>query len=254
MLKLIKYELRKNVLSIGIVAGIICALQALFMGFCIAKNANYTAVFMVLLVIAASFSYFVVFIFGVVSYNKELGSKSSYLIFMTPNSSLSIIISKLLYTLIIGIGIAAIFIGFGALDIYMFCVNFGEYADMIKLYKEVFEALGFNISQIIINLIGMIISFLISFFFIITLSYFSITLSSTALQNKRIKGFISVVVFCLLSFVTMKIANLIPEIYSNPVTFSEELIASLPSNIFQLLVSVGCVFGSAVLLDKKVSL
>ena len=31
MLKLTKYELRKNLLGIGIVAGIICVLQALFM-------------------------------------------------------------------------------------------------------------------------------------------------------------------------------------------------------------------------------
>ena len=33
MLKLTKYELRKNLLGIGIVAGIICVLQALFMFF-----------------------------------------------------------------------------------------------------------------------------------------------------------------------------------------------------------------------------
>lgn len=119
MLKLTKYELRKNLLSIGIVAGIICVLQALFMFFCLTENLNYTSLFGGLLIIAASVSYFIVFIFGVVTYYRELSSKSSYLIFMTPNSSLSIITSKLLYTLIIGIGISAIFIGFGVLDIFM---------------------------------------------------------------------------------------------------------------------------------------
>ena len=43
MLKLTKYELRKNLLGIGIVAGIICVLQALFMFFCLTENLNYTS-------------------------------------------------------------------------------------------------------------------------------------------------------------------------------------------------------------------
>ena len=67
MLKLTKYELRKNLLGIGIVAGIICVLQALFMFFCLTENLNYTSLFGGLLIIAASVSYFIVFIFGVAS-------------------------------------------------------------------------------------------------------------------------------------------------------------------------------------------
>ena len=93
------------------------------MFFCLTENLNYTSLFGGLLIIAASVSYFIVFIFGVITYYRELSSKSSYLIFMTPNSSLSIITSKLLYTLIIGIGISAIFIGFGVLDIFMMAVS-----------------------------------------------------------------------------------------------------------------------------------
>ena len=56
MLKLTKYELRKNLLGIGIVAGIICVLQALFMFFCLTENLNYTSLFGGLLIIAASVS------------------------------------------------------------------------------------------------------------------------------------------------------------------------------------------------------
>ena len=214
MLKLTKYELRKNLLGIGIVAGIICVLQALFMFFCLTENLNYTSLFGGLLIIAASVSYFIVFIFGVVTYYRELSSKSSYLIFMTPNSSLSIITSKLLYTLIMGI----------------------------------------DVVNIIINIVAGIISFLIAFFFLISLAYFAITLSSTALQNKKIKGFISVVLFCVLAYATIKISSLLPELYKNPDSLSQALMSSLPATIFQLLMVVACTFGSAVLLDKKVSL
>ena len=252
MLKLTKYELRKNLLGIGIVAGIICVLQALFMFFCLTENLNYTSLFGGLLIIAASVSYFIVFIFGVVTYYRELSSKSSYLIFMTPNSSLSIITSKLLYTLIIGIGISAIFIGFGVLDIFMMAGVFGDLADALKNFSEMLKIMGIDVVNIII--VAGIISFLITFFFLISLAYFAITLSSTALQNKKIKGFISVVLFCVLAYATIKISSLLPELYKNPDSLSQALMSSLPATIFQLLMVVACTFGSAVLLDKKVSL
>ena len=253
MLKLTKYELRKNLLGIGIVAGIICVLQALFMFFCLTENINYTSLFGGLLIIAASVSYFIVFIFGVVTYYRELSSKSSYLIFMTPNSSLSIITSKLLYTLIIGIGISAIFIGFGVLDIFMMAGVFGDLADALKNFSEMLKIMGIDVN-IIINIVAGIISFLIAFFFLISLAYFAITLSSTALQNNKIKGFISVILFCVLAYATIKISSLLPELYKNPDSLSQALMSSLPATIFQLLMVVACTFGSAVLLDKKVSL
>ena len=253
MLKLTKYELRKNLLGIGIVAGIICVLQALFMFFCLTENLNYTSLFGGLLIIAASVSYFIVFIFGVVTYYRELSSKA-VMIFMTPNSSLSIITSKLLYTLIIGIGISAIFIGFGVLDIFMMAGAFGDLADALKNFSEMLKIMGIDVVNIIINIVAGIISFLIAFFFLISLAYFAITLSSTALQNKKIKGFISVVLFCVLAYATIKISSLLPELYKNPDSLSQALMSSLPATIFQLLMVVACTFGSAVLLDKKVSL
>lgn len=254
MLKLTKYELRKNLLGIGIVAGIIFVLEAFFMFFCLTKNLNYTVLFSGLLMIAAFVSFFIVFIFGVVTYSRELSSKSSYLIFMTPNSSLSIITSKLFYTLIIGAGIATLFCGFGAIDVFMMAGIFGDLTTTLKELSEIFKVMGIDVVHIIINIVAGIISFLISFFFLIALAYFAITLSSTALQNKKIKGFISVVLFCVLAYVTIKISSELPELYKNPDSLIQALISILPATIFQLFMVVACTFGSAVLLDKKVSL
>ena len=104
-----------------------------------------------------------------------------------------------LYTLIIGIGISAIFIGFGVLDIFMMAGVFGDLADALKNFSEMLKIMGIDVVNIIINIVAGIISFLITFFFLISLAYFAITLSSTALQNKKIKGFISVVLFCVLA-------------------------------------------------------
>ena len=131
---------------------------------------------------------------------------------------------------------------------------FGDLADALKNFSEMLKIMGIDVVNIIINIVAGIRSFLIAFFVLISLAYFAITLSSTALQNKKIKGFISVVLFCVLAYATIKISSLLPELYKNPDSLSQALMSSLPATIFQLLMVVACAFGSAVLLDKKVSL
>lgn len=65
---------------------------------------------------------------------------------------------------------------------------------------------------------------------------------------------VSLILFCVLAYATIKISSLLPELYKNPDSLSQALMSSLPATIFQLLMVVACTFGSAVLLDKKVSL
>ena len=64
---------------------------------------------------------------------------------------------------------------------------FGDLADALKNFSEMLKIMGIDVVNIIINIVAGIISFLIAFFFLISLAYFAITLSSTALQNNKIK-------------------------------------------------------------------
>ena len=100
MLKLVKYELRKNRTALLVLLAIAAALEAYFL-ISIAREASedvYTAIALLTLLFACVS--FAVFILGVSSYSGELKRKSSYLIFMTPNSALAVVISKLLFTLV----------------------------------------------------------------------------------------------------------------------------------------------------------
>ncbi|MDO5403191.1 MAG: hypothetical protein Q4F11_07105, partial [Eubacteriales bacterium] len=108
MLKLTKYEFRKNPVNTVIVLLILLAAQLYFTASCILENLNHAAIAMVLLVFLASISFIVVIVFGINAYSKELNSNSSYLIFMTPNSPLKILLSKLLYTFLFGCMLAVI--------------------------------------------------------------------------------------------------------------------------------------------------
>ena len=99
MLKLVKYELRKNRTGAVGAAGGDRRHRGLLPHQHRALEADTDVIVSLsLLTFAMAASSLAVFIFGVSSYSGELKRKSSYLIFMTPNSTLAVIVSKLLFT------------------------------------------------------------------------------------------------------------------------------------------------------------
>ena len=52
----------------------------------------------------------------------------------------------------------------------------------------------------------------------------------------------------------VKLAGLIPDIYTTPVKWSQAIINVIPLIIYMLVVDSACIFVSGRLLDKKVSL
>lgn len=108
MLKLIKYELRKNRTVLLVLLAIVAAIELYFLGSLLAQSdsdiiASLSLMFFAFFALSAA-----VFILGVSAYSGELKRKSSYLIFMTPHSTLAIVVSKLLFTLVIGVLFAAL--------------------------------------------------------------------------------------------------------------------------------------------------
>lgn len=254
MFKLTKYEFRKNITSIIIVLLILFASQGYFTISFLTRNELHAAIASVILVIVGSISFIVVIAFGISAYEKELKSKSSYLIFMTPNSSLKIILSKIFYTFLFGVLLFALLFAFSYLDVRMLSSLSETPVDYVELLKLLLSSFGLDYMSIFYGIVAGIVTTIISILFVITLAYFSITLASTWLQNKKVKGFISVVIFFAIMIATEWISHKLPTIYADPRTTFQAIASVLPSVIFELVISLGCIFGSAVLLDKKVSL
>ena len=84
----------------------------------------------------------------------------------------------------------------------------------------------------------------------VTLAYLCITLTATVLQNRKIKGLISVILYIFLFYAVNKIGGLLPVLYESP----ENMQQALPCMVFFLIIIAGAVVGTAQLLDKKVSL
>ena len=106
--KLIKYELRKNLGMLIAMLSTIGAVEIYFLLSLAADKESHVVVSAFLMPIGCFLIALLVFILGVTSYSRELSQKSSYLLFMTPHSTLSIISSKVLYTVVLGVGFAAL--------------------------------------------------------------------------------------------------------------------------------------------------
>ena len=115
---------------------------------------------------------------------------------------------------------------------------------------------GYSLGGIILRLLAFILVFLIQFFMTITLAYLAVSVCSTILQTKKIKGFISFVLFIVFYVILSVIASKIPHL-SNPgpdTTFMEAMYAMIPQITLYFVVMVASYIGSSVLLEKKISL
>ncbi|MDD6573047.1 MAG: hypothetical protein PUF12_11750 [Thermoflexaceae bacterium] len=255
MLKLMKYEYKKNR---GVLLGLILLVAGLELYFLISYGLDkleHMGIAAGFLVIATMVCFFMVFILGITNYQKELGSKSSYLIFMTPNSSLKIIVSKLLYILVLG---CATFLLLGSLaifDIRLVSIKANEKFGIMEIITELARGFGVNLTQIWTAVLLEVIYFVISVLSVVAIAYLAVTLSATFLQNNRFKGFISVVLFIILMLLVNWIDNHF--IHSNmfaAASSDNPIVYILPPMLYNAVIVVASVFGCSALLDKAVSL
>ena len=259
MLKLMKYEFRKNrglllIFGIGLVGLELFFLYGLFLAR--ENSQEKTAVGASLLFFYTVVCFFTVFLLTVLNYSRELGTKSSYLIFMTPNSSYAIILSKLVYSLILGLCTAALLLILGIIDINLLHTKFPDLESFRELLAVFLENSNIPIHEIWLNIIAGIVSFLASFFASVSVCYLAITLGATFLYNlgPKLKGFLCFLLVLALLIASSKISSLLPVLYKTPATMWQSVITHLPATIFDIVLIVLCVFVCGRLLDKKVSL
>lgn len=251
MLKLMKYELRKNTSILFALAILFVGLEGYYIVSYLRNNLEHVVIGTSLLTIAAIVCFFMVFVICISNYSREINSKTSCLIFMTPNSSVKIILSKMLYTLILGAVEIALIGTFAVIDMKMLFIKVDESFHFMEIIDNICYSLNIDMNEMWIGIFIYIIETIVSFFSVVAIAYFAITLSTTLLQNNRAKSFISVVFFLLLSFIISKIdTSLIDTIQLG----SSIALRLLPSVIYNLIIVILGVMGSAKLLDRGISL
>lgn len=256
--KLIKYELRKNLGMLIAMLSTIGAVEAYFLLSLAADKETHVAVSAILMPIGCFLIALLVFILGVTSYSRELSQKSSYLVFMTPHSTLAIVSSKVLYTVVLGVGFAALLGGLLLLDIPLLLDYFGEWNGFARMLDDLMSTRNLSLAAFLFTALFFALTAFSQVLSMVGLSYLSITLSATLLQNRKGKWVLSVAFFLLLVWASGRLASLwgydVSSVDRMLDTLDGVLQACLPSLLQSIGVLLVSVFGSAWLLDRYVSL
>jgi hypothetical protein len=254
MLKLIKYEYRRNLTTIVMMLSAILLLQAFFLYSIIRKDVNLVIPASALLFIAASICVLGMMIYSVALYSRELGAKTSYLTFMTPNSAAKILGSKLLSALLLGIFYAGVLGSFAAWDFQLLARTFPEVQlGQIMMEQLLNQMANTELSTILTTIAAMGIEFLINFFTFVVVAYLAITLSATALQNKKFKGLVTFLLFIGIMTALQWSTSLLPSAV-RPDDVLDALLSTWPKYAVYLGVIAGSFSLSVWLLENKVSL
>jgi len=249
--KLIKYEFKKQMLSkiiVGVLA-LICQLVMLVGVF--ADKPDWGALGfggMTLLAFAALFY----FSFEtVVTYSNDLKTKQSYMLFLVPRNMYQVVGAKMITTIaqifVAGIAFMALLLG----NLFLVSARDGEIEEFIKLMKMFIEFVsGVNVD--VTTVVYVICSMLVVWIEFVLMAMLAITLSTTLFANKRYKGVISFGIYIGLEFVLGKIADWA----SNGAMSGEVLTLDAMAWVYMgvyVVAMVLCFFGTAWLLDKKIS-
>lgn len=255
MLKLVKYEFSKSRFILLIATVIFVILEGWYLINYALDDMETMGVAAGFLTLAAIASFFMVFVMGIVSYSNELKSKQGYMIFMTPTSTLKIVLSKLVYvfflgTVVIGIvGMATLF------DFKLLADKMNQEFPILEMLDLLDKAFGIDVLEGI-TLIGLqLLTSIMSFYSVVVMAYLAITFSATVLQNNKVREIISFVLFIVIVIALARVEEImITKEITAVSTFVEALIYIVPSLIYNTVITVLGIMGTTYLLDKKISL
>ena len=259
MLKMMKYEYRRGLFPLMIVLAVIAAAELAFLIGVGTDEASLYALGMGGLMFGGVMAYLFVLVYGIYSYNQDLKDKSGYMVFMTPISSYQVIGAKLLSVLLTGVTLVAVLTGLLVLDynVVTYVYAGGVQIDLKVTLNQMAQAVfNMSLASIMANFAVLIMAMLVWFFTIITIAYLSISLSSTVLQNKKIKGVVSAILFVAICVLMNWIGDQLPQLGDTMQvnTVMEAIRCNLLQFINYIVFMLVGYFGSAFLLSKKISL
>ncbi len=250
MFKLMKYEFRKQAFSKLVILALVGLIEVLFLFGVVTSRENLIGTAMGLLF---SFSFGALFFLAfesILTYSNDLKQKCSYMLFLTPNTSYSIVGAKVLSAgiqiVLAGLAFFAVF----AIDAGILIAKYDAIAQVKEAALQLLDQF-FNLRIQFTDILAVVIEIISRWISTITLAFFSITLSTTFLANNKFKGVVSFIIFIALNVIFSKIVNLVlgsPDNFLNNVSMYFIL-----DSLIILCFTVVTYIGTAWMLERKVS-
>ena len=212
--KLMKYEWKKQRTSrmIVMVALAVCVLT-FFGGMLVEKDAL-MGISATLLLVG---SFFVVFYMGIESIlilNRDLKTKQSYMIWMTPKSVWEILGAKFVVAIAQMFFVFALYAIAGLLCFVGTIQYVGELGNVFAIIRDSFIRVSGE-GQLIAQIIWNLLCIFVGWTEVVMVGYLAVIVSRTVLRDSKYAGGISIVAFFVITFVIEKIYNLISNVLPN---------------------------------------
>ncbi|MBR6666527.1 MAG: hypothetical protein IKL22_12535 [Lachnospiraceae bacterium] len=249
--KLIKYELKKQMLS-KIIVGVVAAIsQVIFFVGLLIDNPDWSASGIGILSILGFAAMFYFSFETIVTYSNDLKTKQSYMLFLIPRNMYQVVGAKMITTFLQILLVGAAFVAIFVVDVFAISAKKGEIKEMIEMIKMIFEQIA-GIPLNTTEIIYIVSAVLVVWVEFVLMCMLAITLSTTLFANKRYKGVISFGIYVVLQILLEKVADYV----TKNMMSSETLGLNADSWIYMGIYAVAmvlCYFGTTWLLDKRIS-
>lgn len=210
MLKLMKYEFRKTTFSKLIILIVTAVAELVYLYGVFAKSDDGLAWGIIGLSLCAVVGISYIGIESLLVFHKDLNTKQSYMLFLTPRNSYQILGAKVLEN---GISIflaGAFFAALAAVDVTVAVLYIGGLKEFMDLLHELSIQINININITPQSVLMGFMLILASWLMMVVAGYLAIVLAATVLAGKKISGFASFVVYMLISLVSGKLLDMLP--------------------------------------------
>ena len=209
MLRLLKYEMRKTLMSKLILLGITLVAQAVFLAGLWGKRDNTLAVGAALLFFIATTGIIIVGILSVVTLHRDMNTRQGYMLFMTPNNYYKILGAKVLECALSILLAGAFYFALGWLD-FSLLIGKGANQQIWDMFKQVVESINEQIRLDTPHIAALVFSMLASWLCTITTAYLADVVSSSLLNGKKANWIVTFLLFLALNYGISKLLGLVP--------------------------------------------
>lgn len=200
MFKLMKYEFRKTWITKLILLGITAAAEIWFLVSLYMEKEDGLAGSIGILTLLAVFGVLFIGLQSVITLHRDMNTKQSYMLFMTPNSCYKILGAKVLEN---GLSIAltgAFYFALGALDISLLFAKQGQLNQIWQMIQDMLKSINEQIPLNAEGLAAFTFSLLAGWISTVVTAYLADVISAALLNGKSFNGVISFVIFLALNW------------------------------------------------------
>lgn len=208
--QLIKYEFRKTLFSKMVILGVTAVAEAAFLLGVFMKWDKALVIGVTGLWMCALIGIFYIGIESLITFQRDLNTKQSYMLFLTPCNSFQILGAKVIENLISILAAGAFFAALAAADMTTGMLYIGGLKEFTEMLHDLMITIRADFSISAQDALMAFFTALVGWISTVVTGELAIVLSATVLAGKRFSGFVSFLIFMALNWAQGMVLDALP--------------------------------------------